>query len=120
MSSIKYHSNDVEDKINELNLKKNLIFHLFFAANLMVSNWELNTIATCDRRLEPRRDPLPLVRQIDEKTITHLAVELATPPPKKRDIATNVPDVKSAPVSPSATQAITFIKAPAKHYEVLN
>ena len=84
----------------------------------MVSNWELNTIATSDRRLEPRRDAMPLMRQIDDKTITHLAVELVTYPPRKRDIATNVPDVKSAPVSPTATQVITFIKAPAGNYQV--
>jgi hypothetical protein len=48
----------------------------------------------------------------------HLTVELTQSPPKKRDIATNVPDVKSVPttptlttLSPSKVNVVTMIKA---------
>jgi len=84
----------------------------------MVSNWELGSSA---KQLEPRREQVsgyPIVTRVttDENSKScHLTVELTTSPPRKRDIATNVPDVKSAPATPTLlstpSHIVTFIKA---------
>ena len=85
----------------------------------MVSNWELGNP---NKQLEPRREQVsgyPVITKItaDESSSKscHLTVELTASQPRKRDIATNVPDVKSAPATPmlssTSSHVVTFITA---------
>ena len=88
-----------------------------FEGNQILNNWELGNPA---RQLEPRREQVsgyPAVTRASaddsssghSNKCCHLTLELGNSPPRKRDIATNVPDVKTSPTA--STVATTFIKA---------
>ena len=74
------------------------IYKILFSANLVVNSGELNTMS----QVQICGHPLP--RRGEEEGDEDLEEVEQVSQPQKRDIATNVPDVRSSPASPSSAQ----------------